>query len=293
MKELVFIHGRSQEKKDSGALKAEWIAAWKEGLQKSNLRMPLEEKDIRFPYYGQTLYDLVSGVPADEAAEIVIRGTRGSPAQQNFVNSVIMETADRLGMLPEEIAEASGELVIRRGPLNWKWVQGILRLVDQKVPGGSGAAIALFTNDVYHYLYNDVIGEDIDGGVGKAIKARLPTVVVAHSLGTVVGYRLLSRDGTKSNWNVPLFVTLGSPLGVTAIHDALMPVRHPECADKWHNAMDMRDVVALYPLDKDRFDVTPAIENNTDVRNGTSNRHGIKGYLSDKDVARRLYDAVQ
>lgn len=293
MKELVFIHGRSQEKKDSIALKAEWIAAWKEGLQKSNLQMPLAEKDIHFPYYGQTLYDLVSGVPADQAAEIVIRGTRGGRAQQEFVNSVIMEIADRLGMPAEQIAEASGEPVVRRGPLNWKWVQGILRLIDQKVPGGSGAAIALFTNDVYQYLYNDVIGDDIDGSVRKAIKERVPTVVVAHSLGTVVGYRLLSRDGVKSKWSVPLFVTLGSPLGVTAIHDALMSVRHPECAGKWYNAMDTRDVVALYPLDKNRFDVTPAIENNTDVRNGTSNRHGIKGYLSDKDVARRIYDTVQ
>jgi hypothetical protein len=161
------------------------------------------------------------------------------------------------------------------------------------VPGGSGTAIALFTNDVYHYLYNDLIGGDIDGGVRKAIKAGVPTVVVAHSLGTVVAFRLLSRDGVERGWSAPLFVTLGSPLGVTAIHDTLMPVRHPECVGQWYNAMDLRDVVALYPLDKNSFDVAPAIENNTDVRNGTSNRHGIQGYLSDKDVARRIYEAVQ
>ena len=293
MKELVFIHGRSQHKKDSIALKAQWIVAWKEGLDANGLPMPLAETDIHFPYYGQTLYDLVSGIPAAEAAEVIIRGTEGNVAEQAFVNAVLMETAEQLAIPPEEIADASGEPVVRRGVLNWKWVQGILRVIDRKVPGGSAAAIAVSTKDVYRYLYDPVVGGDIDEGVLKAIKPDVPTVVVAHSLGTVVGYRLLTAEGVKRKWRVPLFVTLGSPLGVTAIHEALMPVRHPECVDAWYNAMDTRDVVSLYPLNEARFKVDPAIENNTSVRNETSNRHGISGYLSDKTVARRIYDALR
>lgn len=35
----------------------------------------------------------------------------------------------------------------------------------------------------------------------------------------------------------------------------------------------------------------PDIENKMDVHNRTSNRHGIAGYLDDKEVARRIYDA--
>ena len=31
---LVFVHGRAQEGKDAIALKAEWIAAWRKGLDK-------------------------------------------------------------------------------------------------------------------------------------------------------------------------------------------------------------------------------------------------------------------
>ena len=59
--------------------------------------------------------------------------------------------------------------------------------------------------------------------------------------------------------------------------------------------MDKRDVVALYPLDKKSFPLnpeTPAIENKIDVRNQTSNRHGIAGYLDDQEVAKRIYDAL-
>ena len=137
MKELVFIHGRSQENKDSIELKAEWIDAWKQGLDANGLTMPLAETDIHLPYYGQTLFDLVSGVPAAEAAEIIIRGgAGGSTAEQAFVHAVLIETAEQLAIPPEEIAESSGEPVVRRGPLNWKWVQGILRGIEKRVQVG-------------------------------------------------------------------------------------------------------------------------------------------------------------
>ena len=57
---LVLIHGRAQEHKDAVALKCEWLEALRAGLAKSGLALPLSEGDIKFPYYGQTLYDLVS-----------------------------------------------------------------------------------------------------------------------------------------------------------------------------------------------------------------------------------------
>jgi hypothetical protein len=87
-------------------------------------------------------------------------------------------------------------------------------------------------------------------------------------------------------------VTVGSPLAVTAIKRALRPIQHPACVSRWYNAMDSRDVVALYPLDSGHFDVSPGIENKTDVHNQTSNRHGISGYLNDKDVARNIFTGL-
>ena len=59
--------------------------------------------------------------------------------------------------------------------------------------------------------------------------------------------------------------------------------------------MDEGDVVALYPLDSNSFPldpVNPAIENKTNVHNHTDNRHGIEGYLDDRDVAQWIYDAL-
>jgi hypothetical protein len=287
--QLVFVHGRAQERKDSIALKAEWIGAWREGLGKSGLTIPIPETDIRFPYYGQTLYDLVN--EADQVAEVVIRGM-ADDAERRFQAAVLKEVQAELGISDEEVEELLARDVVERGPQNWEWVQGILKAIDRHVPGGSAASIALATKDVYQYVRNPGIRDPIEQGIRRAMRADIPTVVVSHSLGTVVAFNLLKREGDQQGWKVPLFVTLGSPLAITAIRGALAPIEHPACAQKWFNAMDERDVVALYPLKKPHFEIYPAIENKTDVRNKTDNRHGIVGYLDDKVVAARIHQAL-
>jgi len=298
MRQLVFIHGRAQEHKNADTLKAEWIDALREGLAKSALTLPIGESDIRFPYYGDTLFDMVNGRSAGEAAEVVIRGTDDDVDQKRFTLEVLEEIRKRANISDAQLAEAAGDEVVRRGPLNWEWVQAILKAVDRFVPHGSGASIALFTNDVYQYLKDSSIREEIEEGIVEAITPGVETVVVAHSLGTVVSYNLLRREGRLLGWKTPLYVTVGAPLAITAIRKTLKgfaPMRCPECVTTWFNAMDERDVVALYPLDAKCFPLNPAepaIENKTDVRNRTSNRHGIAGYLDDREVARRIFEGL-
>lgn len=292
MPRLVLIHGRSQENKDAAGLKAEWIEAWRAGLDKNGLRMPLAESDIAFPFYGDTLYALAKNIDAGDVPDVILKGDGTDRARQEFIGAIVTEIAERRGITDEEVALEAGADVREKGLLNNKWVRAILKVIDRKVPLGSGTAIALFTNDVYQYLRNPGVRDRIETGVRAAMRPKVPTVVVGHSLGSIVAYNLLKRDGEALDWKVPLFLTVGSPLGVTQIYKSLRPVRHPACAERWYNAMDPRDVVALYPLTKDTFDIDPAIENKVDVRNDTSNRHGITGYLSDPEVARRIHDAV-
>ncbi len=292
MRQLVFVHGRAQQQKDALALKREWIATLREGLAKSNLELPIPEDAVRFPYYGQTLFDLVSGVPPEQAAEVIVRGDGVDTEERAFAQAIIDEICDKAGVTDAQIAAELGGTVTERGVLNWEWVQSALKAIDRHVPLGSGGSIALFTNDVYQYLRNTRIRDTIDTGVRQAMQPGVPTVMVGHSLGTVVSYSLLRREGKAANWVVPLYVTLGSPLAVTAIKKSLAPNKHPECVGKWYNAMDERDVVALYPLSKKHFAIAPEIENKIDVNNQTDNRHGIAGYLNDKDVAKRIHDAL-
>jgi hypothetical protein len=295
MRELIFIHGRAQQHKDSIALKREWVAAFRKGLAKSGLDLPIPESSIRFPYYGDTLFDLSSKKPPEQAAEIVVRGAAKADEQERrFVLSVLNEIFAKEGITDEQITAALGPDadVLERGILNWSWVQAALQVIDRHVPFGSGNSIALFTNDVYQYINNPVVHERINKGVRQAFAPNQSSVVVSHSLGTVVAYSMLREEAHSKNWKVPLFVTLGSPLAVTAIRAKLAPIKHPVCAEKWYNAMDERDVVALYPLSKKHFNIEPEIENKTNVDNHTDNRHGIAGYLDDKDVAKRIHDAL-
>jgi hypothetical protein len=288
--QLVFVHGRSQEHKDAATLKGQWISALQEGLAKSNLGLPIPEPSVRFPYYGQTLCDLISD--ASKVADVVIRGTRTNDPEQRFQYSVLKEVQESMGISDDEVRQSLGPEVVSRGPLDWEWLHGILEAIDKRVPGGSAAAIALATRDVYQYLKNPGIRDSIESGVRAAFTPGMPTVVVSHSLGTVVAYNLLRREGSTQGWTVPLLVTIGSPLAVTAIKRSISPIEYPSCVNKWYNAMDKHDIVALYPLKKPYFDVDPAIENKTDVHNRTSNRHGIAGYLDDKGIASRIYDAL-
>lgn len=290
MKTLVFIHGRAQEHKDASALKEEWLGSLRSGLERLGLDLPLPDAQVRFPYYGQTLFDLVSGAPG-QAAEVIVRGARGG-AEEDFAREVFTEVIARAGVTDEQIREVAGPDVAERGPLNWEWVRAGLIALDRYVPGASSAAIALTTHDVYQYLRNAGVRDVIEEGVRKALPKGEECVVVSHSLGTVVAYNLLRREGRQHDWNVPLLVTLGSPLGVTAITRSLRPIEHPSVVSSWFNAYDDRDVVALYPLDAERFPVQPAVENYGEVQNPTPNRHGIAGYLADPEVARRIRRAI-
>ncbi|MFI2810373.1 hypothetical protein [Microbulbifer sp. JSM ZJ756] len=292
MKELVFVHGRAQQFKNPTDLKSEWVDAFRRGLKKNGLDLPIPESNIRFPYYGQTLHDLVTGQSAEDVARVIVKGEDADQEKTEFLGAVFEEIRQRFDITDSQLREVGGHDVIERGFLNWERVQTILKAIDQYVPGASGATVALFTNDVYEYLANPGLQSVIDSGVRSAIDSSVETVVVSHSLGTVVAYSLLRREGQSLGWNVPLHVTLGSPLALQVIKRKLSPIGFPACVDRWFNAMDERDVVALYPLTADSFPVAPPIENKTDVRNHTKNRHGIAGYLDDEEVASQIYNAL-
>jgi hypothetical protein len=303
MRDLVFVHGRSQQLKDSKALKADWIADWADGLKKSGLSVPLRDEQIHFPYYGDTLDQLVGGKSPKDAAEIVIRGAapeddrKLSPEEKAFIEAVLLESIGRFerdaqGAVQRALPPGA---IVEKGVLNWGWVQAILEVLDRHVPGASSASVALATRDVFQYLTNTITRGVIDDGVARAVPTDREAVIVSHSLGTVVAYNVLRLNAKLKGWRVPLFVTLGSPLAVTVIKQKLArikPIDFPANVAAWFNAMDDRDVVSLYPLDKTHFGLTPVIDNKTNVKNGTSNRHGISGYLGDKEVAKKIYDAV-
>ncbi|MCX4826330.1 hypothetical protein OG883_42580 [Streptomyces sp. NBC_01142] len=292
MRELILLHGRSQQFKDAADLKEEWVQALRKGLANADVTLDVPDKQIRFPYYGDTLHRLAKDMPG-ATPDVIIKGY-GEPSagEQEFLAAVVAEAVKTHGISEADIrAAADPSVTIEKGVQNWPWVKAALRAID-KVPGLAGATLALVTSDVYSYMRKSGIQMAIEEGVRPAFTSGEECVVVAHSLGTVIAYNMLKRDAKQQNWKVPTLVTLGSPLAVGAIVSHLRPIDRPYGIDDWFNAFDPQDVVALHPLDHDHFPVDPGVENFSGMRNDTPNRHGITGYLEHPKVARRIRDAL-
>ncbi|MFW8610147.1 hypothetical protein [Rhizobium beringeri] len=283
---LVFIHGRSQQGLDPVVLKKTWSEALVSALAIQNLKLPTS-LDIEFPYYGDALDKFVSQSKIQVASQVHARGSDQQDDFLAFQAQVANELVVNAGVTDAQIDAEYGNNPKTRGPLNWEWVQSILQALDKHGGGLSADAIEAFTRDVYLYLTSELVRTEIDKIVMKSMNGE-PTIVVGHSLGSVVAYNVLK---TNPGFKVPMLVTIGSPLGIRAIRTPLSPIGFPKSVTSWFNAYDTRDVVALNPLDSANFAVRPPIENYSGVKNGTTNRHGISGYLGDPTVARKIYES--
>ncbi len=304
---LIFIHGRNQQGRDPVELKRQWFDAVVEGFTRVGLDAPISLDDTIFPYFGDALHELTREDSLDEAdAMMGDEAGAGGDADDtaHFGREVLGEVLDASGVSAEAIDaeidhdrvdEGAIEVAKGGGALTWEWVHTGLSILDRFVPGASGASVAYATSDVAQYLKDDAIRAEIDGVVAAAFHQCSPDdriVVIAHSLGSVIAYNLLAHGGLEHDYDVAAFVSIGSPLGVTAIRKAVSPMLHPPTIGHWLNAYDTRDVVALYPLDQRHFPVSPAILNHGTVDNTTSNHHKIEGYLDDPTVALTVHRAL-
>lgn len=286
---LLFIHGRAQGKRSQSELATEWTAALEQGFSNAGLRRPAGLTILQ-PFYGARLDELTDHAERG-LVHVLERGAAGDEESvSDFELDLLMRIAEKAGVKRQEIAQELEPTVIVRGPQNWEWVQAIGRALAKKVPWIGEVSVAQFTEDVHVYLTAEAVREEIHGIVRKTMPASgEPCVVVAHSLGSIVGYWLLHDLGSSAS--VPLLMTVGSPLGIPTIKDKLpAPVGFPKGVASWTNVANERDPVALYAkLDP----VFPGrIKDITSIKNPREHPHGIKGYLSNATVARELHNAL-
>jgi hypothetical protein len=285
---VLLVHGRAQEGKSSKIIEEEWMAALRRGLSLQGLREPPDLK-IDAPFYGDELARLLDSRDLPQADGAATRGEAADEGYAAFLEEFATQVSGDEKVSRQEIEDELGPGPEPRGPENWKWVQAVIRVIDRRTPNVSNLSIGKLLRDVFVYVNDPVVRRAIN----KIVAAQLtdePTVVVAHSLGTVVAYEVLREHAGNS---VPRLVTVGSPLGIRAIRRRLAtPLTMPAGVRNWQNAYDPRDVVALYPLDANNFGITPPIRNYSYVNNHTDNRHGIDGYLDDAEVATQIAAAL-
>lgn len=285
---ILFVHGRAQGGRDPDALRRTWVETLETGLAAAGKSLPAGT-EIDFPFYGDKLDEFANAAQLPSAAEVAAKGPGQDREYEQFMQSVLTEMYERSELTEQDVvAAAGGADVTEKGPANWGWVQAIARAIDRLTPRATDFTINRFLRDVYLYVNKPAV----TGAINAIVEEKLtdqPTVVVGHSLGSVVAYRVILDN--LATMHVCRYVTVGSPLGLRAISTRLGVPENPG-HDGWYNAYDERDIVALNPLDERFFAADPAIENNNGIRNASDNHHGIVGYLNDAKVAAAIADAL-
>jgi hypothetical protein len=266
---FVFVHGIAQENRSSRELETEWIASFNKGIGSSQQILCAQ-----VPFYGDLL---------DEWTHPDHRMRGDSDYNQfakSFATEALLKSPQDVVAFINEVEERYSDDDRDRGPQNNPAVIALARRLDAHFPTFSLHFIETFLRSVHTYLTLPDARSEIDGLVARAIAdSAEPTVVVSHSLGTVVAYNVLNSIAAI---HVKRFVTIGSPLAINAVVSRLPPSKpgHEFPVSDWYNAFDDRDIVALNPLDASSLRARSGIRNEHDgIENKTDNHHGISGYL--------------
>lgn len=287
--DLVLIHGRAQEGRSSEEIRKQWIRGLEIGFENADLEKP-EFSQVRTPFYGDELDELTASLPK---VSVVRRGDSPPDTVDHLVSAIVQRMAARLGLTEAEIQEivaSKQKAAVERGPLDWNWVHAIAAYLDRNTPWLAGNVLDRFVADVQAYLHRPDVRKAVHEIVSPAIGAE-PSIVISHSLGTVVAYWILAKE-LQDNASVKLFLTVGSPLGINAIKTKIVPPprNFPEGVEKWVNITDPQDIVALTEkLNEKTF--LPNIKNISDIENGDQ-PHAIERYLADPRVAHELDSAM-
>lgn len=291
---LVLVHGINQQNKDPDALRRVWIADLEKGLGRPGA---FDGVRVAMPFYGDILFELAHTKPSgaiaqgaseneDRAlAEFLAEGLGEQAAGAGITPAVIRDEQDRLAAEAEAVeAVAQGFPMSRR-------INAIVSALEKVSPFRGDLALRLL-DQAHAYLKKPQVGPAVDAKVRPELEQG-PLVLVTHSLGTIVSFKLLrdlAEAGTPAQ--VPLYVTLGSPLTLSTVQRALGPsFATPADVGRWINVRDPDDFIALNRgLGQPLFSDT--IENIADFENPGQDAHAIPGYLSHPPVARAIADAL-
>lgn len=266
---LVLVHGVGEPRRSAESAE-HWISALADGARRAGHSLAAERliagelAEIVFAYYG----DLFAP-PARQGAG----GTGLSQRESELLHALLAEitsaqcdaypcdgtaTAVALTAARAQLRQGKAETAQGTGELVRQSINAATTLLGARPWGRAGqwAGGELLVGDLAQVARYLSRGEpDKDGrSLDARIRARVaeatgpgPAVVIAHSLGTVVGFEALHEAGGP----VPLFVTLGSPLAMRAVvwpRVRPQPPATPDRVARWLNFWDRDDIIVPRPV---------------------------------------------
>lgn len=288
---MILVHGINQQGKSAQKIHDEWLGAL-HATYTAHGPNPLGKLSrIEAAFYGDTLEALASAKVTSQA--IALGAEEASDDFDDFAVDALREMALRMGASEAQIQEEAQATAVAQGAgIHKKWLKAIARVIEKVSPLHGTLALRVL-GQAHAYIRNQHVHDEVNKLVRPLFEDDEPALVVAHSLGTIVSYSLLrefARNGRPRQ--SPLFLTLGSPLGIDSVRKGFpKPRNRPDNVTRWINGADPEDFVALRcELTPETFG--PGIENYPDFNNGKDDPHSIVGYLSDVRVADEVAKAI-
>lgn len=289
---VVYIHGINN-KPVASVLKCQWDSALFGAAMGDRTRMAYWVNRSRYPVPSSESCAAKDGLPTVESGP----GSRGLAAEALDTGPELSDPQRQLmARLEQRLLEPASEeagpsaklLPLPAGMRRW-----IVRQISR-----------LFLKDVRDFFFDATERERME----KSLLDRLqvgggPFIVIGHSQGSMIAYQVL-RKLQKSQCDVRLFLTLGSPLGLQEVQDMLLklepdrPLAVPDCVDRWLNVAERLDPVALDTNLSNDYGQNPRgirIENISRLKinpEWESNPHSGTGYLSIDEVRQAVRDTA-
>jgi hypothetical protein len=239
MARIVAVHGIGQHRKDELILHREWLPGLVAGLRRARATFPRatfpDPGELKCAFYGDIfLQGKAVGDPLYNARDVTGEWEEG-------MLRLWWEEAIRTGEIqgPDEPGKVFAP----------NWVQQALSGLSRSQYWTMGQR--LFIGDLKQasaYMNDDEIRRQARERVAICVEPDTK-IIIAHSLGSVVAYETLCEH---PEWQIPLFITLGSPLGIANFFfHRLQPSPQnergvwPGNVQRWTNVADPLDPVAL------------------------------------------------
>jgi len=296
VKRLIFVHGINNQDYSVDEIQEKWSNALRGSLGAVANTWWGDDLEIRTAYYADVLHAAEQEWKAtSEAVTAMAANSPEGDFAPDEVAALYLEFQRVSGLSDDQVRQYLDPeddrhvRAVRMGSgIHKKWLKAIARALEEILPGAAPGVARAFLPQAAAYLHKpglfDEINSRVENQVFNGIADDAQTVVVAHSLGTIVSYVTLRK--MMGNRSVPLFLTLGSPLGIDIVKRRIQgPYVRPPVVRKWTNGSDPEDFVALHPeLNRETFG--PAeVDNHATLDNGHNNPHDITRYLGQPAVA--------
>ena len=134
-----------------------------------------------------------------------------------------------------------------------------------------------FLIEAHLYLSDHNFIQQVHDKIAALIQPKQPTLIIAHSLGSVIAYNLLRQH---PEYQIHSLISLASPLAFKMIQTKIVhPIQRPACLlGDWLNFYSVDDFLSASPLNQKPFAFQPAIHNQA-IHTHLANPHQLQDYL--------------